>query len=155
MTGIIVGVDDSHHSGHALRWAMHEAVLHYVPLTVMTVLLPQVRPVTMIYWGLHTYAEDNGNEDYTRKVVQQFVEEVATEIGGTVPEVTVSVVTGNPAEELVKASRNADMLVVGTRGSGGFAKLLLGSVSSQVLQHAVCPVVVVPGPDRDSAQGLP
>ena len=52
---------------------------------------------------------------------------------------------GDAAEELVNASRDADMLVVGTRGSGGFARLLMGSVSSQVTHHAACPVVVIPG----------
>ena len=52
---------------------------------------------------------------------------------------------GDPAEELVKASRDADLLVVGSRGSGGFARLLMGSVSSQVTHHAACPVVIIPG----------
>lgn len=56
----------------------------------------------------------------------------------------VSATTGDVAEELVKASRDADMLVVGSRGSGGFARLLMGSVSSQVTHHAECPVVVIP-----------
>jgi nucleotide-binding universal stress UspA family protein len=67
-------------------------------------------------------------------------------IGETVPDVLVSVETGDAAEELVRASSDAEMLVVGSRGSGGFAKLLMGSVSSQVTHHAACPVVVVPGP---------
>ena len=57
----------------------------------------------------------------------------------------MSVSAGDPAEELVKASRDADMLVVGSRGSGGFARLLMGSVSSQVTHHAACPVVIIPG----------
>jgi nucleotide-binding universal stress UspA family protein len=54
------------------------------------------------------------------------------------------------AEELVNASRDADMLVVGSRGGGGFARLLMGSVSSQVVHHASCPVVVIPGPRQVS-----
>jgi nucleotide-binding universal stress UspA family protein len=73
------------------------------------------------------------------------VDQVANEIGETGPEVTVSVSAGDPAEELVKAPRDADMLVVGSRGSGGFARLLMGSVSSQVTHHAACPVVIIPG----------
>jgi nucleotide-binding universal stress UspA family protein len=76
--------------------------------------------------------------------VQQLAEKAASEIGGTIPEITVSVAVGNPAEELVKASRDADMLVVGSRGSGGFGGLLVGSVSSQVPHHAACPVLVIP-----------
>ncbi len=151
MSGIIVGLDESTYSGHALRWAMHEAVLRHVPLTVMAVLPNQVRPATEIYWGLSTYSQNSiSSEDRTsreedaRMAAQAFVDKVASEIGETVPEITVSVVTGNPAEELVNASRDADMLVVGSRGSGGFGSLLMGSVSSQVVHHAVCAVLVVP-----------
>jgi nucleotide-binding universal stress UspA family protein len=147
MTGIVVGVDDSAHSRHALRWAMDEAILRHAPLTIMTVLPGQVRPATMSYWGLRTYSDDSGTQDEVRKAIQQFVDEVASGIGTTVPEVTVSVVTGNPAEELLKASGDAAMLIVGSRGNGGFGRLLLGSVSSQVTHHAQCPVVVIPGTD--------
>ena len=56
----------------------------------------------------------------------------------------MNVVTGDAAEELIKASHDVGMLVVGSRGGGGFAKLLLGSVSSKVTHHAACPVVVIP-----------
>ena len=55
----------------------------------------------------------------------------------------MSIGTGDAAEELVKAANDADMLVVGSRGGGGFARLLMGSVSSQVVHHASCPVVVI------------
>ena len=144
MPGIIVGVDDSDHSRYALRWAMHEAQLRLVPLTVVTVRPGAVRPATMVLWGLHTYPENGNNEDLLRTAVQELVDKVASEIDGTLPEVTVSVATGNPAEELVNASRDADMLVVGSRGSGGFGRLMMGAVRSQVTHHAVCPVVVVP-----------
>ena len=55
----------------------------------------------------------------------------------------MNVVTGDPAEEVIKASYDADMIVVGSRGSGGFPELLLGSVSSKVTHHAACAVVVI------------
>jgi nucleotide-binding universal stress UspA family protein len=125
---------------------MHEAVLRQLPLTVVTVLPADIRPATGIYWGLPSYPEDKGNQDYARKGVQQRVDDIATGLGGKVPEVTVTVAKGNPAEELVKAARGADMLVVGSRGSGGFGRLLMGSVSSQVTHHAECPVMVVREP---------
>jgi nucleotide-binding universal stress UspA family protein len=145
MPGIIVGVDGSDHSRLALGWAMREAAQHHLPLTVMTVRPAPVRPATRIFWAVPDLPENSHNPDLTRKAVQQFVDQVATETGVTVREITVIVATGDVAEELVRASRDADLLVVGSRGSGGFAKLLMGSVSSQVTHHAACPVVVVPG----------
>ena len=161
MPGIVVGVDGSDHSRRSLRWAMQEAVLRRVPLTVITVRPNPVRPATTIYWGLTPPLENREAEDLAaQKALQQFVDEVASEIGGTAPEVTVSVADGNPAEELVRASRDADMLVVGSRGIGGFGKLMLGSVSSQVTHHAECPVLIVPGirralPGRDPGRVRP
>jgi nucleotide-binding universal stress UspA family protein len=145
MPGIIVGVDGSDHSRRALGWALREAAQHHVPLTVMTVLPAPVRPATRIFWGVHAYPENSSNPELARMAVQEFVDKVASEIDETVPEVTLSMATGDAAEELVTASRDADMLVVGSRGSGGFARLLMGSVSSQVTHHATCPVVVIPG----------
>jgi nucleotide-binding universal stress UspA family protein len=148
--GVIVGVDGSDHSRYALRWAMQEAVLRHVPLTVLTVHPDPVRPATGIYWGLRSYPENSFDPDLVRAAVQEFVDKVASEIGGTVPEVTVRVATGDPAEELLRASRAADLLVVGSRGGGGFARLLLGSVSSQAMHHADCPVVAIPGTPQAS-----
>jgi nucleotide-binding universal stress UspA family protein len=57
-------------------------------------------------------------------------------------------VNGGPAEALLKAGEEADLVVVGSRGLGGFSGLLLGSTSSQVIHHATCPVVMVPGDRR-------
>lgn len=152
MPGILVGVDGSHHSRRALGWALREAVQHHVPVTVMTVRPAEVRPATEIYWGVRPLTEggDDLDLEYTRTTVQQFVDKVAGEIGETPPEVTVNVVTGDPAAELVKASHDAEMIVVGSRGSGGFARLLLGSVSSKVMQHAGCAVAVIPEPHQGS-----
>ena len=143
MSGIVVGVDGSDNSRRALGWAMREAVHRHVPLVVMTVQPDPVRPATGIYWGVR--GENSFRPELAQKALQKFADDVASEIGGTVPAITVSATKGEIAEELIKASRDADMLVVGSRGSGGFARLLLGSVSSQVTHHAACPVVVIPG----------
>ena len=142
MAGIIVGVDGSDHSRRALDWAMREAVKHHLPLTVMSIHPPPARPATSIYWGVHSYPENSFDPELARAAVQEFVDKVAGEIGEA-PEIAVSIGTGDAAEELLKASQDADMLVVGSRGGGGFARLLMGSVSSQVVHHASCPVVVI------------
>ncbi len=143
MSGIFVGVDGSGHSRDALGWAIREAVQHHMPLTVVTVRPSSVRPATEIYWPMPILPEEGGDLELARMAVRQWVDKVANEIGERVPEVTVNVVTGDPAEELIKASYDADMIVVGSRGSGGFAELMLGSVSSKVAHHAACVVVVV------------
>jgi nucleotide-binding universal stress UspA family protein len=145
MPGILVGVDGSDHSRRALGWAMHEAVRRQVPLTVMTVRPGPVRPATHVYWNMPTLPEGGLSHEQARTAVLEFVDKVANETGETMPEVTVTVVTGDAAEELVRASRDADLLVVGSRGTGGFARLLIGSVSSKVTHHASCPIVVIPG----------
>ncbi len=150
MPGITVGVDGSDQSRRALGWAMREAAHHQVPLTVLSVHPPSARPATRIYWGVHTSPEHSFDPESARAAVQEFVDKAASEIGETAPEVTVTIATGDAAEELVRASRDADLLVLGARGSGGFARLLLGSVSSQVTHHASCPVVIIPGTFRAS-----
>jgi len=149
MAGIVVGVDGSEHSRRALVWAMREAVKHQLPLTVMSIHPPPARPATSIYWGVHSYPENSFDPELARMAVQQFADKVAGELGEA-PEMTVSIGTGDAAEELVNASHDADLLVVGSRGEGGFARLLMGSVSSQVVHHAACPVVVVRGPRHPS-----
>ena len=144
MAGILVGVDGSDQSFRALAWAMRESAGHDLPLTVMTVHPAPVRPATHIYWNMPTLPEGGLSEEQTRAALQQFVDLVADEIGEKAPDIRLIVATGDPAAELIRASQDADMVVLGRRGSGGFATLLLGSVSGKVMHHAACPVMVVP-----------
>jgi len=77
-------------------------------------------------------------------------EKVLAVLGGSRPEsVTIRGVNGIPAGELIKAGEGADMIVLGSRGAGGFSRLSMGSVAAQVAQHAPCPVVIVRPPHRD------
>jgi nucleotide-binding universal stress UspA family protein len=144
MPGIIVGIDGSDHSRNALEWAMKEAAIRHAPLTVIT-----VHPVIAGFSGRAVaYPTDDALADRARETAREQVDKALAQLGRPGPEaVTVQGVSGFPAEVLISASRDADMLVVGSRGSGGFSRLLLGSVSSQVTHHARCPVVVIPAGD--------
>lgn len=145
MSGIIVGIDGSGHSQAALKWAVREAGAHHAPLTVLT-----VHEVAASGWGGSVvYQEDDALREENRKAAQEAADQAVQEAGGAGPsEVTVRAVSGTPAEALIDASRDADLLVVGSRGAGGFARLLLGSVSTEVSHHAACPIVIVPSGGR-------
>jgi nucleotide-binding universal stress UspA family protein len=145
MPGIIVGVDGSGHSQRALEWAMKEAAVRETPLTVMT-----VHELIRGYYGaMVEYPDDPVRAEKTRQLVQAESDAVADGLGDAAPaSVTVRVTFGSVVEELVTAAKDADMLVVGSRGAGGFSRLLMGSVSSLVTLHATCPVVVIPPADR-------
>jgi nucleotide-binding universal stress UspA family protein len=142
MPGIIVGVDGSGHSRRALDWAIHEAAIRRAPLTVLT-----VQQVVRSFWaGSMYYPEDTEFAENARKLAQDETDELLGGLAGDArpPEVTVLGVPGFPAEEILAAAKDADMIVVGSRGAGGFKKLLMGSVASQVTHHAHIPVVVIP-----------
>lgn len=141
MSGITVGIDGSEHSVRALEWAVNEAAVRDAPLTVLTVhLVPQSGwtgdPIIL--------PGDSEELEEERQAAEEMTLKVTSQLGEARPaSVTVRAVNGFPAQELIEASREADLLIVGSRGAGGFAKLMAGSVSSQVVHHAHCPVVVV------------
>jgi nucleotide-binding universal stress UspA family protein len=142
MTGIVVGFDESARARQALSWAMHEAGIRGAALTVVTVVPAMASPFTG-----HPLSVPDGDNAIrrARQAAEEEVAESGREIGGPGPvSVTVMASAGFPVQALIDASKDADLVVVGARGAGGFAALLLGSVSSQVAQHAACPVVIVP-----------
>lgn len=148
MPGILVGVDGSRHSQRALEWAMKEAAVWHMALTAIT-----VNPVAVSGWtGTPIRSEeDERAREQARQTVQEAADKAAGQLAGAArpASVTVHAVSGSPAAELISASRDADLLVVGSRGAGGFARLVMGSVSNQVAHHAHCPVVIVPPETRD------
>jgi nucleotide-binding universal stress UspA family protein len=132
---IVVGVDGSESSRHALRWAARQAQLTGADLEVI------------ITWELPTsfgwvppYPSDFNPAADAQKAAD---EEVASALGSS-PDVVVktTVVEGHPAPTLVQASRGADLLVLGSRGHGEFAGMLIGSVSQHLVANAHCPVLV-------------
>jgi nucleotide-binding universal stress UspA family protein len=142
MSGIVVGIDQSAHAHNALDWAMREAAARRSALTVVTV----ISAMASSFSGRPLTVPDSDNAiKAARAAADEAVGKAASEIGERQPtSVTVSSFTGFPAQALIDASRDAELVVVGSRGAGGFATLLLGSVSSQVAHHAACPVVIVP-----------
>ena len=141
MSGIVVGVDGSDHSRKALEWAVREAGATGKPLTVLA-----VHPVPRNHWtgDPETYPTDAPETETIRQAAEEAVQKAVGQVGGPGPtSVTVRAVTGVPARELVAASADADLVVVGSRGGGGFAKMVLGSVANQVVSHAEAPVVVI------------
>ena len=141
MPGIVVGIDSSSHSLTALEWAMREAAAHHEPLTVVT-----VEVVVASGWGgSQIYGADFELRDKAQKAAEEAVAAIKTKLGDAAPEsVTVKAVFGQPAEQMLEAAKEADHLILGRRGTGGFNRLTLGSVSSQVAHHADCPVTIVP-----------
>ena len=140
MPGIVVGVDGSGHSRKALERAVNEAVAHGAPLIVLTI----HQAVRDVYGSASHYTDDAALTDKAREAAQAETDQVLASVGAQPESVTGTAVHGLPVDELIKASQGADMLVLGRRGFGGFARLTMGSVTSQVAHHAHCPVLIVP-----------
>lgn len=145
MSGIVVGIDGSRHSRRALEWAVAEAAMRHTPLTVLA-----VQQAVAGYWGAPVvYPGDAELTEHARKMAQEETDAALDRLPAQSrpPRVTVLAVAGAPAEEILGLAGDAEMIVVGSRGAGGFKKLLLGSVSSTVTHHAHCPVVVIHADD--------
>jgi nucleotide-binding universal stress UspA family protein len=141
MPGITVGVDGSDHSRKALEWAVREAGVRGTSLTVLA-----VHQVASNHWtgDPETYSTDAPETEMVRQAAEEAVQKALSQVGEPAPtSVTVRAVTGLAAHELVDASEGTDLLVVGSRGGGGFARMVLGSVTNQVVSHAHSPVVVI------------
>lgn len=142
MSGIVVGIDGSDGSKHALAWAAEEARLRNASLTLVEAWQLPVAAYGGMGWS------SIGTEllEDLRKAAEQRLDEICAEFSAELEGLTVvrKVVESAAALALVEAADGADLLVVGTRGHGGFAELLLGSVSQQCAHHSPCPVVIVP-----------
>ena len=135
---IVVGVDSSEPSKDALRWAARQAELTGSELrAVMAWDIP-----TTAYWA--PLPESWNLEEASRGALEATVHET---LGDPLPVKCTTVVSkGRPALVLLEEAQDADLLVVGSRGHGGFAGMLIGSVSEHCATHAQCPVVVVRHP---------
>jgi nucleotide-binding universal stress UspA family protein len=139
---IVVGIDGSQPSKDALRWALEEARLRNAEVEVVHAW--EFPAVALADYG--GVALPVLTPEDLEKQAEIVVRDTIAEVIGTDAPVPFSTLVrmGHAAEVLVAASKGAAMLVVGARGRGGFATLLLGSVSSQVVHHSQVPVVVIP-----------
>jgi nucleotide-binding universal stress UspA family protein len=139
MSKIVVGVDGSAGSRAALRWAHEEARLRGASLEVVTVWQFPVM-TSLPAFGAMPPPEDMSGEAEANLLRSLAAEGIAS---GDDVAVTTVVAEGAAAPALLDAATDAELLVVGSRGHGGFTGLLLGSVSQQCVSHGPCPVVVV------------
>ena len=148
MARIVAGVDGSAQSQRALQWAVDEAQVH--GWEVEAVYVYEHTPS----WQLYAYGEGvavggeqwaRENREATARTAQTLVDEMIAAVHNPhqVPIVAVVVEDRRPARALVDRSRTAQMLVIGSRGRGGFTGLLLGSVGQQCAQYAESPLVLL------------
>ncbi len=139
---VVVGVDGSPSSRKALEWASEEAARHGSELVVLTAYLSPPPPPSS---GTISPHEAASAIEAAGETAKQLLMETIRDVLGEDPPVFVQprAKEGNAAKLLIDLSEDADVLVVGTRGHGGFAGLLIGSVSQNVAAHAKCTVVVV------------
>jgi nucleotide-binding universal stress UspA family protein len=156
---VVVGVDGSVGAQEALRWALVEGRLREAPVRVIHGWMfgyiggsVEGDPYLGGSFGWYTSALGLDVSDL-RRVAEDVLERALADVGADTEGVEIErqVVQGAAAEVLVAAAGPGDLLVVGSRGHGGFAGLLLGSVSQQCVHHASCPVVVVHAPKRTAA----
>ena len=138
---IVVGIDGSPGADEALRWAFDEAVLRDANLEVVIAWDFNYK------WAVGYNSEWPEDSDHLEHDAKAVADKAVNQLLGDRARpgwLTVHALEGTPAYMLTEHARHADLLVVGTRGRGGFAKLLLGSVSNACVHHAACPIVVIP-----------
>lgn len=139
MQTIVVGVDGSPASRDALVWALDEARLREARLTVVHAWAVPLTAYATPYGAVLTDDLIAANRDTANDLLDNLLDDMDT----TGVDVQRTIVEGPAAETLLDATKDADLLVVGSRGRGGFSGLLLGSVSQQCAHHASCPTVIV------------
>jgi nucleotide-binding universal stress UspA family protein len=141
---IVAGVDGSASSITAMRWAVRQAGLTGAAVDAV---IAWHYPVTAAGYGWAPVGMEQADD--FREIAEKILADALSNAVDPASEVSVRsrVVEGVPAQVLLEAAAGAGLLVVGSRGHGGFAEALLGSVSQHCVQHATCPVVVIRNQD--------
>jgi nucleotide-binding universal stress UspA family protein len=137
---IVAGVDGSSSSMSALSWAIRQAGLTG---SAVDAVITWQYPAAGVGFGWAPTVADQGYD--FREIAEKVLTDAISSTLDPASDVSVRahVLQGNPAQVLIEAAAGADLLVVGSRGHGGFAEALLGSVSQHCVQHASCPVVII------------
>jgi nucleotide-binding universal stress UspA family protein len=140
---IVVGVDGSDSARAALTWALAEARLRGSTLRAVHAWMIPAVSSGEAPWGLSgSYVDVNADE--IEKATHEALDREIAEVDGSADVAIERFVDEGPAADvIVDASKDAELVVVGSRGRGAIATLVLGSTSQHVIQHAACPVVVV------------
>lgn len=144
---IVIGVDGSRRSRKSLRRAIEEAALWGAQLTAVDA-VPMASSAGVLAWLPATV----DRESILRDVRDELKAICKAESAGSGVEIHAHALDGNPAALLTEFSTAVELVVVGTRGRGGFAGVLMGSTSQSVLAHSTCPVLVVPTGDGRGAE---
>ena len=141
---VVVGVDGSAGARAALRFAVEDAVRRGVPVEAVVSHRPP--EAWMDFDAVGGFEYDKAAAAAVERT-EAFIAEVLREVPEPHPQIHVTAVLGSAADALIRESAGADLLVVGSRGHGGFSSMLLGSTSMQCALHAPCPVTVVHSPE--------
>ncbi|PRW64001.1 universal stress protein [Actinopolyspora mortivallis] len=136
---VVVGVDGSPDSEEALTWALRYALTNDAEVTALVAWAPPD------YHDPQAPKVDRGGEENATRQLTRAVTDALSRFGSDL-EVDRRVARGSATRSLLEASADADLLVLGSRGHGGFPGALLGSVAQHCVHHAACPVVVVREP---------
>ena len=142
MERIVVGIDGSEASRRALNWALDEARRRRCTVDVVHAWQP---PYLVGYPYAGSQHDPVTYEQAAKETLDRIVD--GADVSGLDVPVSRILRMGHPAGTILDQAKGADLVVVGSRGLGGFRGLLLGSVSQQVAHHAPCPVVIVPADD--------
>ena len=150
LESVLVAMDGSEDSFEALRFLLSLPLMRRTKLRLLSVVEPIRYPTSApgaVRGHLIRMVKEIENE--RRGELESVLEKAAAELEGSITRVTRSTPTGDPADVIVAAAHDSDLVVVGARGLGGMSRLLLGSVSEKVLRYAPCSVLIVKERSRD------